>query len=124
MEEMEEEGSVAPGAYRNSMMSKVRSYRRELDKLKRDLVSTCFKINVLIQSTLKNILGVLSPGQTDSQVDAIFGLAFNLHFIWPPTCIDLQRLAWSCVDFGRAQIWTQVDASFLSFGHPAQDDTS
>ena len=50
MEEMEEEGSVAPGTYRNSMISKVQSYRRELDKLKRDLVSTCFKINVLIHA--------------------------------------------------------------------------
>ena len=80
MEEMEEEGSVAPGTYRNSMISKVQSYRRELDKLKRDLVSTCFKLNVLIQSTLKNILGVVSPGQTDAQVDAIFGLCIQLAF--------------------------------------------
>ena len=40
------------------------------------------------------------------------------------SCIDLRRLAWTCVDFGRAQIWTQVDASFLPFGHPAQFDTS
>ena len=40
------------------------------------------------------------------------------------TCIDLRRLAWTCVDFGRAQIWTQVDASFLLFGQPAQVDTS
>ena len=40
------------------------------------------------------------------------------------TCIDLRRLAWTCVDFGRAQIWTQVDASFLPFGHPVQVDTS
>ena len=59
-----------------------------------------------------------------SQVDSSFGLAFNLRFVWPPTCVDLHRLAWTCVDFGRAQIWTQVDASFLPFGHPAQVDTS
>ena len=53
-----------------------------------------------------------------SQVDASFGLVFNLRFVWPPTCvdlcIDLRRLA---LTFGRAQIWTQVDASFLSLGH-------
>ena len=66
----------------------------------------------------------LSPGQTDSQVNTRFGLVFNLHFVWPPTCMDLQRLVWTCVDFGRAQIWKQVDASFLSFGHPAWVDTS
>ena len=48
------------------------------------------------------LLSTLSPGQTDSQVDASFGLAFNLRFVWPPTCVD----------FGRAQIWTRVDASF------------
>ena len=36
----------------------------------------------------------------------------------------LRRLALTCIDFGRAQIWTQVDSSILSFGHPAQVDTS
>ena len=49
---------------------------------------------------------------------------FDLSFVWPPTCVDLRRLAWTCVDFGWAQIWTQVDASVLPFGHPAQVDTS
>ena len=60
---------------------------------------------------------VLSPGQTDSQVDASFGLAFSLatHLRW---------LTKTCVDFGRAQIWMQVDASFLPFGHPTQVNTS
>jgi len=38
MEEMEEEASSAPGTYRNSMMSKIRSYRRDFDKLRKDLV--------------------------------------------------------------------------------------
>ena len=47
----------------------------------------------------------LSPGQTDSQVDTSFGLAFNLHFVWPPlrrlasTCDDLHRLALTLVEF-------------------------
>ena len=66
----------------------------------------------------------LSPGQMDSQVDASLRLAFDLRFVWPPTCVDLQQLAWTCVDFGRAQIWTQVDTSFLPFGHPVQVNTS
>lgn len=35
---MEEEASSAPGSYRNSMMSKIRSYRRDFDKLRKDLV--------------------------------------------------------------------------------------
>jgi len=35
---MEEEASSAPGTYRNSMMSKIRSYRRDFDKLRKDLV--------------------------------------------------------------------------------------
>ena len=66
-----------------------------------------------------------SPGQTDSQVNTSFGLAFNLCFIWPLTCVNLHQLVMTCVDFGRAQIWTQVDASFfLPFGHPAQVNTS
>ena len=35
---MEEEAGSAPGSYRNSMMSKIRSYRRDFDQLKKDLV--------------------------------------------------------------------------------------
>ena len=31
-----------------------------------------------------------------TQVNAGFRLAFNLRFVWPPTCVD------NCVDFGRA----------------------
>ena len=40
------------------------------------------------------------------------GLALNLHFVWPPTCVNLWWLATTCVDFGQAQISTQVEASF------------
>ena len=32
----------------------------------------------------------------------------------------LRGLAMTCVDFGRAQIRTQVDARFSPFGHPTQ----
>ena len=61
----------------------------------------CFICHIFLQSVAQEPqvnLQVLSPGQTDSQVNASFGLAFNLRFVWPPTCVD----------FGRAQIWTQV----------------
>ena len=34
----------------------------------------------------------------------------DLHLVWPP----------SCIDFGRAQICTQVDTSLSPFGHPMQ----
>ena len=34
----------------------------------------------------------------------------------------LRGLAMTCVDFGRAQIRTQVDARFSPFGHPTQVD--
>ena len=35
--------------------------------------------------------------------------AFNLRFVWPPTCVNLHRLArwrlaWTCIHFGRAQL--------------------
>lgn len=36
---MEDEAGRAPGAYRNSMISKVRTYKRDFEKLKKDLVS-------------------------------------------------------------------------------------
>ena len=53
----------------------------------------------------------------------VLNLRWHLRFVWPPTCVDLHRLSTTCVDFDRAQIWTQVHASFLPFGHPAQVDT-
>ena len=36
---MMEEGQSAPGAYRTGMISKVRGYRYQLDKLNKDIVS-------------------------------------------------------------------------------------
>ena len=49
----------------------------------------------------------LSPGQMDSQVDASFGLAFNLCFVWPPTCDNLRWL-WSSsnLDASRCKFFT------------------
>ena len=46
-----------------------------------------------------------NSGQTDAQVDANFGLEFNLRFFWPSTCVD----------FGPAQIRTQVAGMFLNY---------
>ena len=43
----------------------------------------------------------------------------DLRFVWPLICIDLRRLAWTCVDFGRVQIWTQVDSSFFTVWPPS-----
>ena len=66
----------------------------------------------------------LSPGQTDLQVDASqrkFATCVRLAF---RLATHLRGLATTCVDFGRAQIWTQVDASFLPFGHPVAVNTS
>ncbi|EDO41283.1 predicted protein [Nematostella vectensis] len=37
IDELDEEASAAPGAYRNSMMTRVRTIRRDFDKLKKDL---------------------------------------------------------------------------------------
>ena len=54
LEEMEEEAGVAPASYRNSMMSKIRSYRRDFDKLRRDLVRIVVPwISVLANFPLK-----------------------------------------------------------------------
>lgn len=46
IEEMEEEASFAPGAYRNSLMSKVRNHRRNLDQLRRDLAKPSGQVSV------------------------------------------------------------------------------
>ena len=59
---MDEEANGAPGGYRNSMMSKVRSYRREFEKLRRDLVRkkvrSIFYINMAIDIELaKELVG-------------------------------------------------------------------
>ena len=42
----------------------------------------------------------------DLQVNTSFQLAFSWHFVWPPTCIY----------FGWAHIYMQVDAHFSPFG--------
>ena len=42
-------------------------------------------------------------------VNASFRLAFNLRFVWRPTCVDVRWL-WS-----SRYIWTQVDARFHCF---------
>lgn len=53
---MEEEASAAPGTYRNSMMSKIRSYRRDFDKLRKDLVrSEVFAQWIYTGSGINNI---------------------------------------------------------------------
>ena len=39
-------------------------------------------------------------------------------------CVHLRSLAMTCSHFGRDQICTQVDASFLPFGHPTQVSAS
>ena len=44
----------------------------------------------------------------DSQVDTNFGLAFNLRFVWPPTCINLHRLALTLVELKFGRKYTQV----------------
>ena len=63
----------------------------------------------------KSGLGLgFSSGQTDSQVDASLKDSCSI-------CVSFGHpLAMTCVDFGRAQIRTQVDASFSPFGHPTQ----
>ncbi len=38
LNQMTEEAQAAPGSFRSQMMSKVRGYRNQLDKLKKDMV--------------------------------------------------------------------------------------
>ena len=38
--------------------------------------------------------------------------SFDLRFIWLSDCVDLCGFSMTCVCFVRAQIRTQVDASF------------
>ena len=65
---------------------------------------------------LKIWTALLSPGQTDSQVVA----SWKLGLLATPFGQALRALALSCDDFGRDQICTQVNGSFLPFGHPTQ----
>lgn len=56
---MEDEAGRAPGAYRNSMISKVRTYKRDFEKLKKDLVSNDYDWNfsgqILTNTNLHNV---------------------------------------------------------------------
>ena len=49
---MMEEGQSAPGAYRGGMISKVRGYRYQLDKLKKDIVSVFI---IIYDNSVSNI---------------------------------------------------------------------
>lgn len=46
LEEMEEQAGIAPVSYRNSMVSRIRNYRRDFDKLRRDLGKPKGQVNV------------------------------------------------------------------------------
>lgn len=76
---MEEEASSAPGAYRNSLMSKVRNHRRNFDQLRRDLVRlNCLNSNIVSVVDLKNILQILYhffliQAKPSGQVNVSFG---------------------------------------------------
>ena len=71
----------------------------------------------------------LSPGQTESQLNASLNFGSTCDSVWPGlayTCVDLRWLAHTLVGahFGRDQICTQVDASCSPFGHPTQVNAS
>ena len=38
------------------------------------------------------------------QVNTSLKLTFSLHFVWPPTCVDLWEVVMTCIDFDRALI--------------------
>ena len=62
-------------------------------------------------------------GECVSQVVASWKLGSTCDSVWPGlacTCVDLRWLAMTCDHFDRDQICTQVNASFLPFGHPTQ----
>ena len=84
------------------------------------LAPTCDYLPVLLTRAL-------SPGQTESQVDASWKLGATCDSVWPGlecTCVDLRWLAMTFAHFGRHQICRQVKASFSPFGHPAQVNAS
>ena len=71
---MEEEASFAPGAYRNSLMSKVRNHRRNFDQLRRDLVRlNCLNSNIVSVVDMKNILGdsMLRTLRSDTKINIL-----------------------------------------------------
>ena len=108
------------------------NYCFSLDKL---LVQANCLIDVLSWYRLINhrimleklTLRSLSPGQTESQVDASWKLGATCDTVWPGlacACVDLRWHAMTCAHFGRDQFCTQVKASFSPFRHPTQVNAS
>lgn len=60
-------------------------------------------------------LALLSPGLTDSQVNASWKLGSTYDSVLVRPCVRLRWLEMTCALFGRDQICTQVDASFLGY---------
>ena len=69
-------------------------------------VQSC-RVSLLFTAT-KLITWYLKPCRPNGLASRRKFWTFNLRLVWPPTCVDLHRLAWTCVDFGRAPIWTQI----------------
>ena len=98
---------------------------------------------IVAQIVPKIVLNLLlSPCQTESQVDASWKLGSTCDSVWPGaswelgsncdpvwpglvcTCVDLRWLALTYAHFCRDPICMQVKESFSPFGHPAQINAS
>ena len=85
----EKEFSDTLESARSQLVSQFEQQKRDAVKhALREAKVTC-RADLLTKPVYHASIYVLSSGQTDSQVDASFGLAFNLRFVWLPTCVDL-----------------------------------
>ena len=76
-------------------------------------------VPLVLQRGARQLLLIITKAlakETRKSTEVIHSRSTYFSFVHPS--------AWTCVDFGRAQIYTQVDASFSPFGHPMQVDTS
>ena len=88
------------------------------------IVSSVFTTFIFRSTTATTKTRILSPGQTESQVDASWKLGGYLRHRLASACVHLRWLAMTCAHFGRDQICTQVEASFSPFCHPTQVNVS
>ena len=79
-------------------------------QLKKSLSNVCYRNQIKTRTAKPGLIAILS-NSTHLVYKALAKRTrkstqvLDLRFVWPPTCVD----------FGRAQIWTQVDANEFFF---------
>ena len=73
-----------------------------------------------MKSQTMKLFEVVGPGQSALPTPANFSTWLQLGIVWSPTWLELALVGSSWLEFDQAQIFAQLEQSFLPFGHLGQ----